>query len=484
MVWSFSARLKRLLRTVPATAGIMAIVHVSAVETATANVGTELNSFFNDLGGAGNANGPSSFQGQSAGYYTGGSIWTRFPQKTVSPINVQLPSARAGCGGIDLFAGSFSFINSSELVALLKAVASNALGFAFQLAIKSISPQISSTIEELSQKAQQLNQFNMNSCEMAQGLVGGLWPKSDAAQSEICKATANSQGWATDWARSRQECNNGNKRNELISKNTNENIPSGPYNYTWDMLKKSYGSSDAEFREYLMTLVGTVIFIPPTDDSSAAGPKVVTEGAGDEAIVTALLDGTATAPVKVLKCDENDKCLQPTLQSLSISSSQALRPRVKDLIVSMSSKVKSDTALSPMEIGILGATSIPLYKIISVKAVSQFGQLSDSEADELAEIVSVDMLETLISRFYGMVSKASGSWDNADQATLKMWREQIAGVSAILDSRSVKMNGRMERMMMIVQKTQMLERTIRNGLSPQINAAVGYSGDLGPSSLR
>jgi conjugative transfer pilus assembly protein TraH len=85
-----------------------------------------MDSFLNDVGGAANVNGPTAFQGQSAGYYSLGNVWTRFPQKTTNIANLQLPRARAGCGGIDIFAGSFSFINASEIVAMLKAVANNA----------------------------------------------------------------------------------------------------------------------------------------------------------------------------------------------------------------------------------------------------------------------------------------------------------------------------------------------------------------------
>ncbi|MFV3537544.1 conjugal transfer protein TraH, partial [Mycobacterium tuberculosis] len=101
-----------------------------------------MNSYFNKSGAAANVTGPTAFQGQSAGYYSGGSLWSRFPQKSINPVSVALPSARGGCGGIDLFAGSFSFINADEIVAMLKATANNAIGFAFQLAIDSISAQI------------------------------------------------------------------------------------------------------------------------------------------------------------------------------------------------------------------------------------------------------------------------------------------------------------------------------------------------------
>ncbi|WP_196491739.1 conjugal transfer protein TraH, partial [Erythrobacter donghaensis] len=83
-----------------------------------------------------------------------GNVWTRFPQKTTNIANLQLPRARAGCGGIDIFAGSFSFINASEIVAMLKAVANNAVGFAFSLAIDTVCPECSKIMQEFSQKAQ------------------------------------------------------------------------------------------------------------------------------------------------------------------------------------------------------------------------------------------------------------------------------------------------------------------------------------------
>ena len=146
------------------------------VASAQADVGSSMDAFLKDVGGASNINGPTAFEGQSAGYYSLGNVWTRFPQKTTNIANLQLPRARAGCGGIDIFAGSFSFINASEIVAMLKAVANNAVGFAFSLAIDTVCPECSKIMQEFSQKAQLMNNLNINSCEMAQGLVGGIWP--------------------------------------------------------------------------------------------------------------------------------------------------------------------------------------------------------------------------------------------------------------------------------------------------------------------
>ncbi|MBU0775840.1 MAG: conjugal transfer protein TraH [Alphaproteobacteria bacterium] len=445
-----------------------------------ANVGSELNSFFNDMGAAANATGPVAYQGQSAGYYSGGNIWTRFPQRSVNPVNLQLPSVKAGCGGIDVFSGSFSFINSDEIVAMLKATANNALGFAFQLAIKSISPQISATIEEMAQKAQQMNQFNMNSCETAQNLVGGLWGKSDRMSSEICKSIGNSQGLFSDWAKGRHECGTGGQREATLKANKDPAIPAASYNFTWEMLKQSYPSFSVNFREYLMTFVGTVIFYQDGDASGKRGYQFV--GQGDRALLTALLDGGGS--VTMLKCDTSDKCLNPTTQSMSVSASQALKPRVRAMIESMNGKVRSNAALTPDEIGLLGATTIPLYKIISVNAAATLGGMTANDMNDLAEIVAMDLLDALAQQYYGYASRGVGSFQNANEEALSQWRAQIVSVRQVLDTYSQGMNLRLERTQHVVQRAVFLEGTLRNNLSPQMSAALRFSTSLSNQGLQ
>ena len=113
---------------------------------------------------------------------------------------MSLPSFRAGCGGIDAFAGAFSFIDSDQLVAFARAVAQNAVGFAFELALETISPVIAETMAKLRALAQWVNSQNLNSCETAQALVGAVWSKNDRASAAICAAIGTSQGIFSDYA--------------------------------------------------------------------------------------------------------------------------------------------------------------------------------------------------------------------------------------------------------------------------------------------
>ncbi|OJV29785.1 MAG: conjugal transfer protein TraH [Sphingomonas sp. 67-36] len=466
--------------------GTAAMLNLTLLPAARADVAGQMNSFFNDAGGAANVTGPTAFQGQSAGYYSLGNVWTRFPQKSVQPFNLQLPSARAGCGGIDLFSGSFSFINASEIVAMLKATANNALGFAFKLAIDSVSPEIGKVMDELSQKAQLLNQMNISSCETAQALVGGIWPQMDSTRATICEAVGNSQGVFSDWAASRQGCNNGNRRDSTIAGNTDaamqDQLVGEPHNYTWEALRKSakFGAFDQSFSEYIMTLVGTVVTTPSTDPS--VGGKVVMFGPAEEAVVTALLDGTADAPpVKILKCND-DPCLNVGEQSLTVPASSALRPRIASMIKSMSGKIRSDTPLDAAEKQLLNLATIPLYKILAVQSFAHYG-LTDGEIQTLSEIVSVDLLNAMLDNMLDRVEQARINYQTFDQATADQWKQQIAATRAKFGQRSIRLDQKLQVTMQIIDRSIMLESTLQNSMTPGMASALNFSRGLNAQGL-
>ncbi|WP_066532421.1 conjugal transfer protein TraH [Sphingobium sp. EP60837] len=466
---------------------MIAATHLAVIGVANANVASEMNSFFSEAGGAANVTGPSAFQGQSAGYYSLGNVWTRFPQKSVSPFNLQLPSARAGCGGIDLFAGSFSFINASEIVAMLKATANNALGFAFKLAIDSVSPEIGKVMDEFSQKAQLLNQMNISSCETAQALVGGIWPTMDTTRATICEAVGNSQGIFSDWAASRQGCNNGGSRDSTIAGNSDtamkDQLVGENHNYTWEALKKSakFGAFDQDFSEYVMTLVGTIVTRPSSD--SSVGGKVVMFGPAEEAVVTALLDGTDNAPaVKVLKCNDSD-CYDVGETRLSVPASSALRPRIRRMISDMSIKARTNGTLTAAEKQLLNMATIPLYKILTVQAFAH-NALTDGEIEALSEIVAVDILNAMLDNMLDRVEQSKVHYQTADQTTAEQWKAQIAATRQKFGQREVKLNNKLQLTYQVINRSVFLESTLQNTMSPGMAAALNFSRGLSAQGVR
>lgn len=454
-------------------------VAMSSPMPAHAGVEGEMQNFMSEMGASANVTGPTAYEGQSAGYYSAGSMWARFPQRSIQPFNLQLPHARAGCGGIDLFAGSFSFINTAELVAMLKATANNALGFAFKLAIDTISPEIGKVMDELAQKVQQMNQMNISSCETAQALVGGLWPKSDTASSVICESIANSQGAVADWARARQNCNNGGQRDALKGANSDPAMARQagmPQNYTWEALKGRYGGFDQETKELLMTLVGTVIYNP--QPAGGTGPSFRPIGGADAAIVTAFLDGTSTAPHTIWKCDEPDKCMNPTAVQMVIPVNSSIKKKVRDVIVSMRGKIRTPgVQLTLQEQQLLGYASVPVYKLLLVAEAAEFG-VSQADINDLSEIVAVDLVTTMTTRFIDLTIATKADFQGADGESLMAWRESLYRQRDVFTDLASNTSQRFDRTMAVIQKSQFLEKTLKAQMSPAMAGSLHFSRTL------
>ncbi|MBC2668227.1 conjugal transfer protein TraH [Novosphingobium piscinae] len=445
-----------------------------------ADVGSSMDSFLRDVGGAANVNGPTAFQGQSAGYYSLGNVWTRFPQKTTDIANLQLPRARAGCGGIDIFAGSFSFINASEIVAMLKAVANNAVGFAFSLAIDTVCPECSKIMQEFSQKAQLMNNLNINSCEMAQGLVGGIWPKGDLADKAICEAIGNAEGVFTDYAAAKHGCGTRGQRASTTARGAGQYDdvnPGVPRNYTWTILRKSAffspgGRFDQELAEYAMTLLGTIIYVPPGDNDP--GKFVPVAGDASSTLVTSLLDGTQTGNVLIFACDEPEKCLNPGFRSLSLPASKALRPRVAALLAGMAQAIRADTPISEAQKELLQVASIPLYKILTVQAAYGRGMPTD-DRETLAEIASVDLLFAVLDRIVSEAGRSMSSFIGADEAKIAMWQGQVGQVRQALADRQASTHLKVNAVLQIIEKTAFIENMLAASLSPGMAASLDWS---------
>src|SRR3546814_6986980 len=72
-------------------------------------------------------------------------------------------------------------------------------------------------MQEFAQKAQLMYNLSINSCEMAQGLVGGIWPKGVLADKAICEAIGYSEGIFTDYAAAQPGCGTRGQRSSTNS---------------------------------------------------------------------------------------------------------------------------------------------------------------------------------------------------------------------------------------------------------------------------
>ena len=198
--------------------------------------------------------------------------------------------------------------------------------------------------------------------------------------------------------------------------------------------------------------------------------------------MTALLDGTANAPaVKILKCN-NDPCTDVSDQTLNVPASSALRPRIATMIKSMSSKIRSDSALDAAEKQLLNMATVPIYKILAVQAYAHYA-LTDGEIQTLSEIVAVDLLNAMLDNMLDRVEQAKVFYQTADQETASQWRQQIAATRAKFAQRDVKLSNKLQVTMQIINRSIMLESTLQNTMTPGMSSALNFSRGLNAQGL-
>jgi len=124
------------------------------------------------------------FEGQQRGYYSAGSFSGRWKSTADYPVTIEGPKVKSGCGGIDVFMGGFSFMDSDYLVDKLQAILTNAAGVAFDLGLKTLCEQCSNTIKNFEALSDSLNHMQLDECAAAKGLVGIVADKNGVHSGE------------------------------------------------------------------------------------------------------------------------------------------------------------------------------------------------------------------------------------------------------------------------------------------------------------
>lgn len=138
----------------------------SLITPAKAGLNEALNEMF-----LSNVTSPSAYESQTRGGFVMGSIAARAPIRQVNVVAFDPPRINAGCGGIDMFGGSFSFINADQLVTLFRTVATNAVGALFYMGIQKIQPDLANLMSKFQSLVHALNLGNKNTCAIANSLV-------------------------------------------------------------------------------------------------------------------------------------------------------------------------------------------------------------------------------------------------------------------------------------------------------------------------
>ena len=439
--------------------------------SASAGMQDNLEKAFGALGMSNNVTTAGGYQDQTGGFYTGGSVFGRGRVNNVELLSLQMPHYRAGCGGIDLFLGGFSFVNAAQFTQLLRNIGSNASGYAFNLALATVTPQIKSVLDELSAKVQHMTNQNINSCEVAATLVGGAWPQSDASSQLLCNAMSKELSLASDWAASHQRCGAEEQRtatnNRKNEKPEYKDILGDEFNIAWKAIQKNaFLKNDVKLAEFFMTLSGTIISRKKGQGRNERIEAVVLPSkSGDSTLLSALIKGLAS--VEIYKCDDpaENKCLNPSFQKLTLAANKSLHGQVQTLLDSISTKIKNGEGkvLSPEEKGFVNATMIPILKIIAVEVAFKEGGAPLS-INNFSEAIAHDILLQYLDEVMSLV------WDSVTQmkkvqindAMVEEFRVGIADSRKMLFTQRTALFEQLSTTLDLIERTQQIEKKLQN----------------------
>lgn len=310
------------------------VVMFSLLSASHAHANSSLRSEMNKMfGSMSNATTPGAYESTRRGGITGGSLVVRNKIMNTNIVGFQPPSFNGGCGGIDMFGGSFSFINKEQFIQLLRSIASNASSYAFYLALEAMAPSVRATMDNIQEKIQQFNQFFGNSCQLAQGIrtdPAAAFEKAREVTAGLGKSIQEGAGDIFETFTG----TSGSAPTEGISLATKNKV-SG--NVVWKSLKEkgvaswfTYGGDNLNMA--IMTITGTVIIGPdaPAPDGQGNSPEITTIP-GNGISLKDMIDG---GDVFVLSCgSDTEHCLNPDPKKMTSAELVGFRRMVMDMLL-------------------------------------------------------------------------------------------------------------------------------------------------------
>jgi conjugative transfer pilus assembly protein TraH len=424
-------KVRHLARKALTLATLGCFAALAAVQATAADLQGEIDSMFTNLGAVANYTDPGAFRGQAYNTYTGGSIYLRSPNKVYQLATIQFPYVKAGCGGIDVFAGSFSHLAAAEFKNVLKSITANLPGVAFQLALSAVTPLLGQKAEWAKSLETFINNARINSCETATSLVRGAANATGFDAFSSCVRIAIELGLEPDEDAARNRCRTaqGATLNAGASSGNLDAKAMVPFvgNLTWQALKRVNTIDDPE-REILMSIVGTVVYYSTDQnrDPDVHAPTLTS--------ITQLLYGQSDAGTGLvvghqLRCDEWSACIN--VRDDTTSTFKPFTTKVEEIMTSISDKIANRTGVpTTQEIGFVNTVSEPVYRMLAIgNAVKGSGQ-ADALIRKYREVIATDYAYNFLDQYLrvGMAALEKDFGLNSEQkAKAREMRDRVQG---------------------------------------------------------
>lgn len=243
----------------------VALASLMSSSATNANIQDELKEWMS-AGEFVNVNQPTAYESQAGGY--GVSLGGVRARNSVVPVGA-FASGRsmkmsAGCGGIDMDLGGFNFVNKDQIVQQLRAIASNAKGMIFQMAIDTVSSMLGNNMKMFKNMADFMNKYQTDSCHAASQLMSKVTDvvSGDVSRNSCISKLIDQNGLSYDQAF--RECGSGGARVSTNGSKSDQNTDTWKAgNLAWAILMQDdYFRRNQEMAVLMMNITGTIIIRP------------------------------------------------------------------------------------------------------------------------------------------------------------------------------------------------------------------------------
>ena len=481
-----------------------------------------------------NVNKPAAYESQAAGYGASfGGLKYRTPIQEVGNFgSVRLGKVSGGCGGIDMDLGGFNFINKDQIVQQLRAIASNAKGMIFQMAIDTVSSMIGGNMKNFANKADFMNKLQMDSCQAAStllnkgaNLAGEMLNMEDI---DGCRENLISkEGKSFDQAD--RDCKSGGRRKSVNDSADGKAAPEFKKgNLAWKiMMQDPYLVANKDLAMLLMNMTGTYIkrdakpsevdttdlneipkrfeYVPPWFLTSGGFTDCLTSENGESTCETEnvkmlrqlMVYGTVSGSneIKMFKCNDDgnvtteDGCpdLKKDAQNHVVYENVSLvmtKPIAKDFMEKINSilvKILNPTApkLTTEEISVITQVKGPIYRyILSSTTMLRQPNIDDpllvNFVGALGEQIVAERMAVLVGKIRANMTHGKNSVGNDDEK-LKFFENVEKTQSAFLHM-GINAEKRMAALQIMQQQTSLYEKALVSNMTSKMAARMRFGG--------
>ena len=424
-----------------------------------------------------NVNKGAIINDQLGGYMTGGSVILRGPRpKTLQPLTIQTPkfAFNACTGSADFRFGGLSYISAKEFTQFFKNTATAAGSYAVKMFIKSACPQCEDIMSYLETVARDINGMMMDQCSMGEAIGGGIYNALSSGNQQKCLMQGNIDKSSKDMYEATDKCkNNPDRYGTKGEEDELKSLLGNEFNLVWKALGKGSGG-DLDFKELIMSVSGTIIGrkIDGSFHFSNRPSLVLNNDLLEQYIGVHKKAGK----VKLYKCDENKKCLNPTETEVVLGENDTIYGNISRILEGMIDKIWAGKgAFTDEEEAVISFSSIPIVQLIEMEIIhkgkSEKGKDAINSADmivrmqEFLEVVSYDVVTNFLIQMTNQASSAVQALEYAqlDDTVIKNFTAQVADVRRFITDSKFSAFKRLQAVMQYKERLVLQQRSFKAG---------------------